>query len=308
MTLTLPTNCAENEIMGQGLIKMADLVNEATDGAVTIEIYFSGSLFTQDQILPAVMAGNADMCGTNGSGLSEYLPKTATIEAPYLFSSVDEFIAFFDSDVANDLIEEVADTVGVQFLAVYATGLRCVNINVDRKITCRADLEDIKIRMPNTPNYLFLGEALGANPIPLAGSDIYLGLEAGTVDGQDNPVAAIRAYSWYEVTESVTLTNHMMQNSWITIRNDLWQGMSPELQQIFKEAATEACEWITATNKVQQEDDIAFLEEQGMSIYELTDEEFENYRQEVLDYYEEHPEGTADWDMDLYNAIKDLNS
>ena len=96
-------------------------------------------------------------------------------------------------------------------------------------MTCRADLEDIKMRFPNSPSGLFWGEALGANPIPMSYSDVYLGLQTGAVNGQDNAVGKIRSESFYEVTESVTITGHVVSGNPVFISEELYQSMSSRI-------------------------------------------------------------------------------
>ena len=80
-----------------------------------------------------------------------------------------------------------------------------------------ADLKGVKLRMPGSKEWLFLGEALGATPTPLAFGEVYLGLKTGTIDGQDNPLPTVRAAKFYEVTKQVVLTNHLVDGIFIAI-------------------------------------------------------------------------------------------
>ena len=166
------------------------------------------------------------------------------------------------------------------------------------------------MRFPNSTSGLFWGEALRVQTQFPCRLQIYtLVLQTGAVDGQDNAVSYIRSLSFYEVTESVTLTGHVIGGNPFFINEELYQSMSPELQQFILECAQEACEWISETTEAEQENDIAFLEEQGLTVYRLSDEELTAYSDEVKAYYFESETGqeiTAEWDMDLYNAIQAL--
>ena len=306
MTLTYSIAVAETTLAGKGILKFKELVEDATDGKVKIDVYFSSSMYPQDQELEAMMKGNLDFNSGWFGWQTSYMPELSMFDMAYLFKDLDHFHSFFESDDAQDLFEEIAGEIGVRYLAVYGTALRTINLDVDKKVTCREDLNDIKLRVPNTESFMFAGEALGANPTPLGFSDLYLALQTGTVDGQDNPVATIKDSSFYEVTESVTITGHMISSAAIIVREDLWQSMTTELQQVIQQAATQACAYMEDTAQAEYEETVTFLEEKGMKVYELTDEELSAYSQEVIAYYFDHPESMEDWDMDLYQKIQDM--
>jgi tripartite ATP-independent transporter DctP family solute receptor len=304
LTLTCSTADPDKTIVGRGMQKFADLVSEATDGKVKIEVYFNSSLFTMEEQVAATMEGNCDIVASGITNLSDYMPELGMYGAPYLFSSSDKMLEFFNSEEAKPLMEKVVETMNIRPLATDSFGARTLNLNVDRKVTCRDDLKDIKLRMPNNEAWLFLGEALGANPVGIAYADLYMALQTGTCDAQDNPVTTIKDQAYYEVTKSVTLSNHMFSSGWLLINEDKWKSLSPELQQILSDAAQEGFgEFIQEQTLAEAEDAITFLEEKGMVVYELTDEEMASYRQEVLDYFAANGD-TSTWDMDLYNVIQ----
>jgi tripartite ATP-independent transporter DctP family solute receptor len=306
MTLKFSTVLAENDVRAQGNALFKKLVEEATNGKVKIEIYYNATLFAQDQECEAMMKGNLDLNNGWFGFQTSYMPELGIFDAAYLFKNLDHFHKFFESDSAQKLFDRIADKIGIRYLAESGNGLRTINLDVDKKVTSRADLKDIKLRVPNTKTFLFAGQALGANPVPLGGADMYLGLQTGTIDGQDNAVATIKSMSLFEVTKSVTITGHMISAQAINIRESLWKTMSPELQKIFVDAAKQACKFVDDTALNQKKDDIAFLEGKGMKIYELTDEELSKYRKEVVDYYFADANATKDWDMDLYKQIQDI--
>ncbi len=89
-----------------------------------------------------------------------------------------------------------------------------------------ADLKGVKLRMPGTKEWLFLGEALGATATPLAFGEVYLGLKTGTIDGQDNPLPTVRAAKFYEVTKQLVMTNHLVDGIFIAISDKTWKAMT----------------------------------------------------------------------------------
>lgn len=189
------------------------------------------------------------------------------------------------------------------FTPVYYKGARAINLTTDVRVTSREDLKGVKIRMPNSEAWQFMGEALGANPVPLGISELYLSLQTGAVDGQDNGLSTTRSYSFQEVTKSVTMTGHMIGAGFISLNEKVWQSMSPKLQEIFLEAVQVGCNYITDTIRAQEADDVAFFEANGVHVYYLTPDELAAYRQEVTDYYFSNEAYTAALDMELFDLI-----
>lgn len=307
LTLNYSVNYAETNVYAEGDKIMIDAIEEATGGKVKINIFYSSSLMPQDQEIASMMLGDLDMCATGCSWLSEYLPGLSGLSGAYVFNSYDHWYDFYyNSEAWAKYADKIAETANTRFLAAANNGSRTINLTTDKKVSSRADLAGVKMRMPGTESWLFMGEALGSNPVAVAYSDLYLSLQTGAVDGQDNPVAAIKDQSFYEVTKSVTLSKHVIADQYITIREDLWQTFSPELQKIFIDAAEKGCNYVIDKCHSEEADTIAFLKEQGLTVYELTDEELASYKQEVLDYYMGNKDITASWDMELLDEINAL--
>lgn len=115
------------------------------------------------------------------------------------------------------MYKAVAEKMDVQILAVAYLGTRQINLREIRAVKTPADLKGVKLRMPGSKEWLFLGEALGATPTPLAFGEVYLGLKTGTIDGQDNPLPTVRAAKFYEVTKQIVLTGHLIDGVFISI-------------------------------------------------------------------------------------------
>lgn len=305
MKVDLGVSGNDSSPFGQGLLKMVDYIDKATDGKVIVTIHWSNSLFPQDQMASALVNGDLDMANFSPGFITDYMPSLAMFGSAYLFGSYEHSQAFYQSELAQGMFDELAG-VGMRVLGSMYVGSRTINLVEDKKITCREDLADVKLRMPNSDVWMFMGEALGGNVIPLAYSDLYLGLQTGTVDGQDNPLSAIHEISLQEVTTSVTKTSHMYQYEWITINEDLWKSMSSELQQVFNDGMDVCLDYANSQYLQHEEDLVGWYEESGGTVYFLTDEESAHYREQVLEYYFDHPDKIADWDMDLYDAIQEL--
>lgn len=307
MTLRFSMTEADGGVVAQGMDIMKEYVSEATGGAVTIDTYYASSLMAQDLEIESIMKGTLEMNACWFDWISPYMPKLEVLNVPYLFANWDHMKAYFSSDEAKTLMDEVADTTGIRvFDSVYYKGVRCVNLNKDVKVTSRSDLEGVSIRMPSSEAWQNMGVALGANPVPLGASELYTALQTGAVDGQDNGFSTTISFSWHEVTKSVTVTGHMISAGVVTISEKVWESLSPELQEILSEGVRQACEYISQTTIDQEASDVAFLEENGISVYYLSDEELAAYREEVSDYYFSQEDWVSGLDMELYDSIANL--
>ena len=130
----------------------------------------------------------------------------------------------FNGPIGEALFKTVSEKMDVTILSTAYLGTRQVNLREARNVKTPADLKGIKLRMPGTKEWLFLGEALGATATPLAFGEVYLGLKTGTIDGQDNPLPTVRAAKFYEVTKQLVLTNHLVDSIFIAISNKTWNA------------------------------------------------------------------------------------
>ena len=305
MSISLQSSGIDSVPFGQAYVKFKQIVEEKTDGRVTVDLFWSSSLFSQDQTGQAVISGNLDMANTQSSFATDYVSEFSMLSSAYMFRNRDHWTRFYQSDIAKDLFDKLA-AKGIRVLGACNLGSRAVNLTEDKKVSSRADLAGVKFREPNSDVWLLMGQALGGNAVGIPYSDLYVSLQTGVVDGEENPVANIKEVSLYEVTKSITMTQHMFSTEWLTISEKKWQSMSPELQQIVQDAATEAMDFATAEYLAQEEATKAFLRDKGLTIYELTDEELESYAKEVTDYYFNNEKATAGWDLDLYKRIQEL--
>ena len=213
-----------------------------------------------------------------------------------LFSSENEFDALLNGD---------ADLAYISFptikpLSSFYLGSRVINTR-EKEINCYDDMNGLLLRMPNSEAWLFLGEALGANPTPLSFSELYTALQTGAVDAQDNPLPSIESAKFYEVTKYIAITNHVVDSIMPCINGDTWNSMT-EAQQ---EAVTEAMEYardVNDTARLDREAElIKFFEEQGLTV---TYPDINEFKEKVQAKYMENEDMIKDWDMDLYNEIQ----
>jgi TRAP-type transport system periplasmic protein len=129
-----------------------------------------------------------------------------------------------------------------------------------------ADLKGIKLRMPGSKEWLFLGEALGATATPLAFGEVYLALKTGTIDGQDNPLPTVRAAKFFEVTKQLVMTSHLVDGIFLSLSNKTWNALTAAQKQKVKAAADAAAQY-NNDNRIKEEGQIVdYLKQQGLQV------------------------------------------
>jgi TRAP-type C4-dicarboxylate transport system substrate-binding protein len=169
----------------------------------------------------------------------------------------------------------------VTILTPIYLGTRQVNLREVRNVKTPADLKGVKLRMPASKEWLFLGEALGATATPLAFGEVYMGLKTGTIDGQDNPLPSVRAAKFYEVTKQLVMTNHLVDGIFIAIADKTWNALTPAQKQKVK-AAAEAAAQFNNENRIKEEAQIVdFFKQQGLTVTVPDVDAFRKHVQQV---------------------------
>lgn len=302
--ITFTTASVPEEAHTKVLVEyVAPRLKELTGGRVIMEVFSSGSLFSQDDELPSTIRGNATMCYTDGTWLSTYMPSTSMFSAGYIFKDLAHMNTVLNGAIGKQLYDDVAKKVGVRPLASYYIGSRSINLRSATPAMTPADLRGVKLRMPNSEAWLMLGKALGANPTPVDFSELYTALSTGTVDGQDNPLTATEEAKFYEVTKSISLTAHQIGTVWPTINEKFWQSLGPELQPLVLQAFVEGIEY---NNKIVIEKEamlVDFFRSRGLTVVTPDIDAFKN---QVNNYYLQQTNFIKDWDMALFEEIRRL--
>jgi tripartite ATP-independent transporter DctP family solute receptor len=283
---------------------IADEISEKTGGNFTMEIHENGSLMTQEGEVDAVARGTLDMMFSSPFLISDQLPYLTMFTAAYIFKDEAHLRAVMDGEIGQQVADDVADKLGVRWLSALYCGARNLDlVDIGKEVKTPEDLNGVNLRMPNSSAWLFMGKALGANPTPMAFAEIYQGLQTGAIDGQENPLPTTIAQKWYEVTDQIVLTGHVIEPMCIAINEEKWQSLPKEYQDIMIEAIRTATLWCDEANIQEEQEAIDFLKEQGLTITEPDVDAFMEYSE---NYYLSDEEMTKDWDMDLYQQIKNL--
>lgn len=212
------------------------MVEEATNGQVTVELFGGGILGSNKQMTEMVQSGSLDI--TIGTGaLGGFYPEFEVFYIPYIFRS--EAIAtylFENSEYWMDLMSAMEDETGIAYLAMGSNGVRNFTNNT-RPIKSPEDLEGMKIRVMESPVYVKMLNAMGANAVPIAWPEVYTSLQTGVVDGQENPVSAINYGKLYEVQKYLTLDAHVWSENVMVMNSDVLRNLPSNIQHAIKIAA-----------------------------------------------------------------------
>lgn len=302
VNLTVTLTAVSTDTHAQAMMKFKEACEELSDGNITVDVYTDAQLFSQEEEVAAVVMGDADITLTAASWLTTGSPWVSMFTAGYLFNSYDHMTTTLNGEIGAEVFAKVAEEQGLLPLGAWYLGSREISLSEDKQVSTPADLEGVTLRMPNSDAWLFLGEALGANPTPLSFSELYLALQTGAVDGQDNPLSTVDSAKFYEVQKSITLTNHLVDSVWPAINCDKWASMTEAQQAIVMEALEVGRDFCDSTNLQKESELVAFFEEQGVSVY---DADIAAFQEHVLSYYLEN-EISADWDMEMYDKVVEI--
>lgn len=303
VTLIFSVNAVPGDAHYEAMMKFEEVAEAKSNGSIKVDTFHSGSLFKQDQELAAVKSGQADIVYMSASWLAEGSPWISMFSAGYMFKSYEHMTAALNGEVGAEVFDTVVSEQGVRPLKAFYLGTRQVNLVKDKEIKVPSDLNGINLRMPNSDAWLFLGQALGANPTPIAFSELYMALQTGTVDGQDNPLPTVQSAKFYEVTKSISITNHLVDSVWPTINEAKWQSLSDNQKQIVLDAMEEARALCDDTNLGREAELIEFFKSEGLSVY---NSDIEAFSSEVLAKYLDNKDMTATWNMELFDKVQEL--
>lgn len=243
-----------------------DSLDKSAPGEFDVQINLNASLFKQGTEPAAMARGNLELASISAFDIAKLVPEFSIFTAGYIVRDPDHQQKVFNGAIGDELFKLVAEKMEVTPLATIYLGTRQVNLREARNVKTPADLKGVKLRMPGSKEWLFLGEALGATATPLAFGEVYLGLKTGTIDGQDNPLPTVRAAKFYEVTKQLVLTQHLVDGIFISISNKSWSAMNAA-QKTKVKAAAQAAAAYNNQNRLQEEAQIVdFFKQQGLQV------------------------------------------
>ncbi|THE11602.1 DctP family TRAP transporter solute-binding subunit [Bacillus timonensis] len=280
--------------------KFKKIVEEESKGSLKVQLFPNSTLGAEKEFYDGVRNGTIEM-GIPGLIMQADIPKMAVPEWPFLFKDFEHVKSVLNGPIGEELTADLEKEHGVKPLAWSANGFRMFSSNTP--IKSLEEFDGLRLRMPNIPNYITLGKLLGANITPLPISEIFTALEQKVVDGQDNPIATLRASGWYEVQSDVLESKHMFSPNIYIINSQFWNSLSKEQQQIIEKASKTAAEYEFELLEKSYEEDKKFLEEHGIQFTTPSEEFIDDMEKAAQPLYDEIYQ-EFDWAEELVEKIK----
>jgi len=289
---------ATGDIVQTGLKKFADLVGERTKGQIQVQIFPASQLGTEQELLEGVQLGTIHMFEGSTGSVGRFLADLEAFAAPYIWRDPDHMLKVVRGPIGQGLAERLVKAKGMRVLDFgWLFGNRYLTTKT-KAIYKPEDLMGMKIRVQPTAIYLETIKAMGANPTTMDFKEVYLGLQSGVIDGQENPPFVIFNNKLFEVQKFVMLTAHITQNQAVVINDKFFQGLSPEFRKILTDAAYEAGNFQNDLILKSEQEYLDKLKGQGMTIVQP---DVKSFREATKDVWKKVSEK---WEPGLYEKIQ----
>jgi tripartite ATP-independent transporter DctP family solute receptor len=264
--------------VGQPVYTAAETIakdfNKATKGRYKIKVVPSGALGNMKSNLEGLSLGSLDMTYVGVSYFVDAYKPITLGAAPYAFKSWNHLNNYFKSVLFKKFKNEYTQITGIQIVGSYSSGFR--NVTANKPIRTPVDMKGLKIRVPDAPLFLAMPRAVNANPTPVNFGEVYLALQQGTVDAEENPLTTIYSMKFHEVQKYICLTQHMMEPAHIVISPTAWKKMSKDDRKILTRITEKAGANISKTSMQQEQELVQKFKQAGNII--ITDVDREAFR------------------------------
>lgn len=277
---------SEDRSLTKGLVKFGELVESKTNGSIKVEVYPNGQLGGDREVFESLQFGSIQGTTMSTGPIAQFVPKFNVFDLPFLFPNSEVAYGVLDGKIGTDLLAEL-ESQNVIGLNYWENGFRHLTNGV-KEVKTPDDVKGLKIRTLENDLHMDIWSELGANPTPMAFTELFAGLQQGVVDGQENPVGNVTANKFYEVQKYLSKTGHVYNASPFLISKDFWNSLSDEEKKAVQEAADEARDYQRELNQKEDEDGYKFLTENGMTVTDISDEEKEAFLEKVKPVYEKY--------------------
>jgi tripartite ATP-independent transporter DctP family solute receptor len=253
------------------VVEFAKRVALKTNNAVQIGVFPSGQLGNDPKILEGIKLGTIDMGMTGNPFFSAFAPEMNVLDLPYLFRDYHHVYTVIDGPIGTEILRAVEKN-GMKGLGTLEIGFRNLT-NSKHPVKTPEDMKGLKIRTTPNPAHLQAFRLLGANPVPMPFTEVYLALKTGTVDGQENPITLIEAMKFYEVQKYLSLTQHAYTVSNVVMNLKRYQELKPEYQKALHEALHDAAVWQRRLDRDIEGQALAKMKAAGVQAEENPDRE-----------------------------------
>ena len=278
----------------------ASEIAKRTNNKYQVEVFPASALGNEQQISQALPLGTIDMAYLGASFIGAIYKPFSIVNAPYIWRDVEHHTAFSKSPLLAELADGYFKQTNNKIVAITYYGARHTTAN--KAITTPADMKGMKLRVPQAPMYMMFAKTVGANPTPIAFAEVYLALQNGTVDGQENPLPTIQAKKFYEVQSHINLTGHILDNLTTTISSGLWNKLTPQEREIFDSVYKQAADRAGASIRESEAKLVDWFKQQGKTV---VTPDLKSFREAAAKIHNDASAGAV-WTKDLYDRLQAL--
>jgi tripartite ATP-independent transporter DctP family solute receptor len=278
---------------------VAQEFGKRTNGKYQIDVYPAAQLGKESDSMQGLSLGTVDIVISGASFSARAYPRIGITYYPFIFRDVEHLLKYARSDVYRDIAKGYADKTGNQVIATTYYGARHTTSN--KPITKCSDLKGLKMRVPDAPAYVAMPRACGANTSPIAFAEVYLALQNGTVEAQENPLPSIEAKKFYEVQKNIAMTGHILDAVNTIVSGKTWKQFNDAEKKLFTELAQEGAQKGSEDIERREKELVDIFKQKGLAINEVDRNDFRNT---VLQKVKFEDFGYLKSDYDRIQAVK----
>ena len=279
-------------------------LDAAAPGQFDVQIHYNGTLFAQGTEIEAMQRGNLEVAMVSPQDIASLIPEYSIFTTGYLMRDPKHLDAVYDGVIGQEYAARIEKDVQIHLVRSQYLGTRHLILRKPREVKTPADMAGVKLRMPGSETWQFLGEALGAKPTPMAFEEVYLAMQTGTVDGLENPLPDAEAAKFYEVSKQVVLTGHMVSNTFFAVAGAYWNALSADQRSAIEAAEAKAKAFNDEGVLKTETDAKSFFDGKGVKV---TTPDVEAFRTHVLKMFSES-KFAANWPKGLLERINQAGS
>lgn len=261
-------DCAEDTVQGLMINYFAEQLNERSGGRITVQLHFSGSMGSDVECFESCQNGDITFYNSAVSTSSNFIDEVTAIDLPFLYDGVEVFRKVMDDEAVNAFFAEAYENNSLHLLGFYDQGMRQLTSN--KEVKTAEDLNGLKIRVMDNAFHVSIWKALGANPTPMAMSEVYIGLQQGTIDAQENGVEVVYANRVYEQQKYMVMTNHLPSAMVLLMNSEVYDSLSDSDKELVDAVGRDAVLYARQVCDERQDGRKQLMEETGIQFVELT--------------------------------------
>jgi TRAP-type transport system periplasmic protein len=287
--LTLGHGAAPGNPRHEAAVKFAEVLKAKTGGRIEVQVAPSAQLGDDAAMITALRTGALDMSANSQGAVANAVPEYAAFGMPFLFANLSQAWKVLDGPLGKELADKSAEK-GLVVLGYWDNGIRHMS-NSKKPLLKPEDLKGLKMRTPPDAVTVDIMQSLGAEAQQIKFAELYVALQQGVVDGQENPLMNIHASKLYEVQKFISLTGHKYEMTPFLMSKRSWDRLSDADHKAVQEAAAEAT---ALQRKLSQESDeklVADLKAKGVRVDTVDKAAFEKSTSMVDDKWMASPIG-----------------